>query len=135
MPRNGGGNTKRKQTHGTRGASWRAVTKARTMHVGDENSEAHTAGCGPRFWDGAKCQPWWPRHRAASRNLPTIPSVRSSAAPRAPDGRPHALRDQRGSRWRRLSGRLRASRCSENQALIVEILDRKKLEVRQVVHF
>jgi hypothetical protein len=45
----------------------------------DENSEAHTAGSGPRFLDGAKCQPWWPRHRTTSRNLPTIPSVRSSA--------------------------------------------------------
>jgi hypothetical protein len=39
---NGGSNTRRKQTHGTRGAeSWRAITKARmTMHVGDENSGA-----------------------------------------------------------------------------------------------
>jgi hypothetical protein len=79
MPRNGGGNTKRKQTHGTRGASWRAVTKARTMHVGDENSEATRPAAARGFLDGAKCQPWWPRHRATSRNLPTIPSVRSSA--------------------------------------------------------
>jgi hypothetical protein len=40
IPINGGSNTRRKQTHGTRGAeSWRAITKARmTMHVGDENS-------------------------------------------------------------------------------------------------
>jgi hypothetical protein len=36
------GNTRRKQTHGTRGASWRAITKARmTVHVGDENSPAN----------------------------------------------------------------------------------------------